>query len=288
MKNATVPGCKAYSSDRGIPWVVADYTIELTVSNSRLDARRKVNGTAQLDLFLCGNAACQAMVDLQYVPNDTTGESPVLSMAYTKLRGSTIGLPQLYLPPDVNGSKVNYTANLMASLPDDIKKKETEFKAAQVAYPSNAPWMEASPVMVPVGTWARAMSVQGGLDSLRVGIYKAVNMNNTCIRVIYPAHKWMEAHGWGHSHQDCEGASLEGLYAFHSYFPQAFWWEDRDAVISIGPLYNGAVVSFQHPPANLNPSWKGLEKEWQERFNKTLCVAWTRTSKKEGKSGPLL
>jgi len=275
VTNATVPGCRGYSSDKGIPWVVADYTIELTVSNSRLDARRKVNGSAQLDLFLCGNAACQAMVDLQYVSNNSSG-SPVLAMAYTKLSGSTIGLPQLYLPADTKGSKIDLTAKMLASLPDDIMK-DTGFKAARVAYPSNASWMEASPAMVPVGTWARAISAEGGLDRLKVGIYKAVNMNNTCIRVIYPTHEWMDAHGWGHSHQDCEGTSPEGLYAFHSYFPQAFWWEDRDAVITTWQhcdkentctYYNEAVVSFQHPPASLNSSWQGLEKEWQMRLNK--------------------
>jgi hypothetical protein len=129
--------------------------------------------------------------------------------------------------------------------------------------------------MVPVGTSARAISVPGGLDNLRLGTFKATNMGNKCVRIILPAHEWMDAHGWNQSHKDCVGTTAEGLYAFHSYFPQAFWWDDGNAPFTDRVCVNETCwvanvsnVTFHEPPEDLSTSWQDLRLQWQRRhFN---------------------
>lgn len=55
------------SSDPGTPWLLADYLVDMTQSESSGDKEKHVHAVAQVDLFLCSDQQCNEVGDIQHV-----------------------------------------------------------------------------------------------------------------------------------------------------------------------------------------------------------------------------
>lgn len=143
---------------------------------------------------------------------------------------------------------------------------------AQVVYPapgntSNLTWLDAPPGIIPTSSWARA--VNGGVWDLpvKVASFRASNLQGApCVDIFVPDHPWMRAHGWGASHAGCpEGGFPEGrrqVYAFHSYFPQAFAWDVDASVADSGNTRTLTAEGLRPAPPGLPAKFGELEKAW--------------------------
>jgi hypothetical protein len=179
------PRCAVPSASGALPWVVPDFEISMAMSSSRIDVQRNVSALAHVDLFLCNNTTCEVAADLQYVSpglSPATDGQDKLAMAYSRLEGTTVGLPLLYLNSLQDGTEARGTRVpevLAKSLPEKIQK-QTRLVISRVVYQDDAnwTWLETAPSMAAVGVWARAMSTPGGLNNLRVGTYRTANMGN--------------------------------------------------------------------------------------------------------------
>lgn len=148
---------------------------------------------------------------------------------------------------------------------------------------SQVTWLDAAPGMVPVGAWARF--VNGGMADLPVKIasFRASNLQGLpCVDIIIPDHPWMDAHGWGASHPDCpEGGSGGGrqVYAFQSYFPQAFVWavSTQTAIDAFGTLRLNAE-RLEPPPPDLPSAFKDLETAWKEAHMDSALWSYGRST----------
>lgn len=80
-------------------WINGDFVVSATLSQSRVDAQRRVRGHAALDLFLCGDAGCDAVADLQYVSAGIGDGNGSLAAGYSRIDGTLVGLPLGWLEP---------------------------------------------------------------------------------------------------------------------------------------------------------------------------------------------
>lgn len=126
--------------------------------------------------------------------------------------------------------------------------------------------------MVPTSAWARA--VKGGVRDLpiKVASFRASNLEGKpCVDIFVPDHPWMRAHGWGASHADCRerGAprGLHQVYAFHSYFPQAFLWNVSTTFTDTGNQRTLTGKELLMPPMDLPTKLDDLERAWRVNHN---------------------
>jgi hypothetical protein len=76
---------KPWSTEPNIPWLVADYFISMSKSQSLGSVWKAIKGRAQLDLLLCSDPDCTVLADFQ---NVTNGEVPgTLTLAFSGLKG---------------------------------------------------------------------------------------------------------------------------------------------------------------------------------------------------------
>jgi len=255
--------CKPLSTDASTPWLVADYIITTQQSSRRTDVQRAVRGVSHVDLFLCANANCDAVADLQYMQQEPQG-SPELGFGFSRIKRTVLGLPLGYMDVDVQGSQSRH---------DELEKgltggPSTHINQVRYQEPRRFDILNAAPMLIDVGEWAKAF--KPGWPGLRVGKYYASNFppGQQCITIISPVHQWMDDHGWDVSH-DCGKSS--GVYIFSNYLPQAFLWglsadvQDGYEHNALEP-FNTSLLLFhdvlREPPSSLKTSYKKLAEDW--------------------------
>ena len=66
----------AYSTDKNMPWMVADYVLTQTIEQKGVGISKKLYGEAQVDAFLCSDPDCNVMVDVvTVVPSNKAKEA---------------------------------------------------------------------------------------------------------------------------------------------------------------------------------------------------------------------
>ena len=238
-----------YSTELNTPWMLADYTVSLSVSQSRVDSTKKVQADAQIDFLLCSDGNCTVLADLQKVSikdkdNQTIG--PVLGMAFSGIAGNTV--------QGVGAATASNLADKAALVhPENISNwLPTEFRAAsksgetndipevkEVQYPvlkngfvlNSSSHYRAGAVLLSLSTIAEHASGYTPLgapwavwQSVRFGHYRAQDSGLVykddkgemptgvpvkCVTVVWPNHPWMERHGWGYSHDECAATIYE-------------------------------------------------------------------------------
>lgn len=254
-----------YSTEPNVPWVLADYVINVADRQPNGDRTKNLTGQAQIDLLLCSDPTCKVLVDLLTMrskdENATamrvtaySGISNILRLGVATINRTMTGLVQkkdAWTPYGMNSTDKHTSSILQVAL--DVDNATVSGKQAD----GNLIWFE-SPILSFADT---AKITPDHLKLVRVGRYKAsdifiadVDFDNTptCISLLWPSHPWMEAHGWSSSDADCaslfEAAQAKGsfergtyTYVFDSYFPQARTLGNRTspsaAVISNGGVF---------------------------------------------------
>lgn len=81
--NASSTPC---STEPNTPWLLADVVSVLSQEQTRADSWKQVTATAQVDLFLCSDADCTVLSDLQAVHADQHGhDSSTLALSFAGL-----------------------------------------------------------------------------------------------------------------------------------------------------------------------------------------------------------
>jgi hypothetical protein len=164
----------------------------------------------QVDLFLCGDDNCNVVADL--ITLRSVNGSPTLAFGYTRIPGTVVGLPTRYLSENAQASLQLYHSASDAA---------TGTAAASVSWslPTEPLWVDASPIMTPLGVIERMFASQGnnaGWKKLRMGTYLG---NGICYTIISFVHPWMDAQGWDKS-DDCVSTQV---LMFGAHLPQAYF-----------------------------------------------------------------
>jgi hypothetical protein len=289
----------ANSNAKPTPWMMADYRITLQQSSSRVDVKKTVKGVSHVDLFLCSNAQCAEVADMQYMSQQSVmgtavsgAKQGILGYRFNRINETVVGIPLAH----TDNATVVYSAtcpsfdasDILAAHSSNVSSKRGEEKckgspdrlSIEEMHYEAPEWLEVlheTPLMVPVGEWARAHSKD--VSSLRVGTYYASNFpsGEQCITIITPNHAWMDAHGWDKAH-DCGESS--GVYILSSYFPQAFFLDNEATVahcaetvqLPDGRTFSGAgcldlyLEGGLSEPHNLSTSYTEVVNAWNEKF----------------------
>ena len=66
---------KAWSTARNVPWIIADYILTKTATQKAVGVSKKVDGTAQVDVFLCSDVNCTVMADITTIMGQNVTEA---------------------------------------------------------------------------------------------------------------------------------------------------------------------------------------------------------------------
>ncbi|KAG5179976.1 hypothetical protein JKP88DRAFT_280076 [Tribonema minus] len=255
------PGAPALSTDRNVAGVLADVIITNNKKTSRVDLAKALQGTAQVDFFLCSDPTCVVMADLMYVAPTapaTDGNAITIATAYTRFPNSKTGVHGYYIPDSMHGalydySKVSFNTTEAAtgaarnpysklqqvvwSLPVGVAAHPsgTTLDAATAAVEASAKttaaaaavateqWFEAMPTLFEVGGATRLFGSEAlaNIDWSQLRIGTYELTNGDCVTIISFVHEWMDGRGWGTSVVCASGAPPTRTYIFDSYFPQA-------------------------------------------------------------------
>ena len=87
----------ALTSDPHLPWMLADYVLQLEQSQKQVSASKVLKGEAQLDLFLCSDPECTFAADMRVMSTENgsllTSESTVLAIGFNFLGKSPVAIP---------------------------------------------------------------------------------------------------------------------------------------------------------------------------------------------------
>ncbi|KAG5192855.1 hypothetical protein JKP88DRAFT_260795 [Tribonema minus] len=247
----------AWSTDPNFAGVVADLVLDFTSETARLDARKRVAATSQVDLFLCGDEPCNTVADLAYVvPASDPGGPATLAFGYRRLPHGLLGLPTRYVDPGDTSSVLLAAERGAAS---------TSARTVGWVVPSPV-WVGHYPSLIGFGTLARTLAVDGNLDWSLVRAGNYVDSRGVCVTLFTPEHPWFDERGWGTA-EDCPSTET---YVFETFFPQAYLNLDRperadDAGVRVpssvsspsqsksAPWQEHAVVYDVLPPSRVSP-----------------------------------
>ena len=221
-----------YSTEPNVPWMLADYTVSLSVSQSRVDSTKKVQAEAQIDFLLCSDPQCAVLAELQTISlkkdNDTVGGPSMQGLAWSGIAGSTaqgVGaatashLAEKAALVPLSEDALFRVASRSGQTPDLPKIRVVQYTAvgnrssAWNAGPDIDAPTTGGPVLMNlsmVAEYASDKTANGApwayWQSMRFGHYMAQEHGNTkakCVTIVWPSHPWMERHGWNVSHDEC-------------------------------------------------------------------------------------
>ncbi|KAG5181017.1 hypothetical protein JKP88DRAFT_246486 [Tribonema minus] len=198
-----------WSTDNNFGGVMADMVLDFSAETSRLDARKRLTGTAQVDLFICGDEPCNTVADLAYVlPASEPDAPPTLAYGYQRLPNGLLGVPTRYVVPAETQSVL---------LPSAAEAGPRAPRT--VAWAIESPhWVGNVPSLLSFGAFARTLSIDGNLNWGRVRAGNYVDSRGVCVTLFTPAHPWLNARGWGTT-EDCESSET---YIFETFFAPAY------------------------------------------------------------------
>ncbi|KAG5183447.1 hypothetical protein JKP88DRAFT_255827, partial [Tribonema minus] len=224
-------GGGAPSTEPNLPSLVADVSVSLTETYTRMDAYKTITGSAQVrfstatslllttgiplptprlnhqvDMLMCSDAACTVVADLALVvPAGAPDAPPTLASGYMRLPDTLLGLPVRFLSPRARSVALPPAAADTLSASDSAASPPDALHLQRYAWeiPDDSVWVDAFPLVLPFDALVRmygAVGAGAGVDAIRVGVY--VDARGACVRVYWPRHPWMESMGWGVS-ADC-------------------------------------------------------------------------------------
>jgi hypothetical protein len=162
-----------------------------------------------VDLFLCGDDACNTVADLMFVASASDPDrTPFLGFGYQRIPHGLLAIPTRYIDPASARSVLSK---------DGFGNGSRSVKLNAVAWMIDDPRpMGNSPSITRFGTLARSLAVDGNInwDRIRVGNY--LDSRGVCVTLFTPVNSWFDEQGWGTA-EDCESSET---YLFTSFFPQ--------------------------------------------------------------------
>ena len=260
-----------FSTEPNTPWMMADYSLTLTVLQSRLDSAKAIAGFAQVDLLLCSDPNCSVVADLQHILHtESHNNDAVLAMGFS-------GLPLSYHEPKVSrtGAGVSLgtirdhdsmpqlrdaSGSLATDLDGNVHANEVHWRVPSAKLIDVERWQAwnfadsygaKGTALVPLAkTATTSLGFADVWGFLLVGHYRATSIGgeslsgeDACVTIIWPKHQWLIERGWNHSDSSCveeyvaavanSSKALPPVYLFDSYVPQAH--------VLLNPRLAGAV-----------------------------------------------
>ncbi|KAG5192857.1 hypothetical protein JKP88DRAFT_272172 [Tribonema minus] len=201
-----------WSTDPNFGGVMADLVMDFAAETARLDARKRVTATAQVDLFLCGDEACNTVADLVHVASTADpGAPPTLAFGYQRLPQGLLAIPTRYIGDPGNMSSVLGPATAGTAGAGAAWSRT-------VGWVVDSPeWISNYPSLMPFGALVRALSVGGNVDWSLVPAGNYVDSRGVCVTLFTPVHPWFDDLAWGTA-EDCVSTET---YILETFFPQA-------------------------------------------------------------------
>ena len=238
-------GSKICTTDNITSWIMADYMLSLTATQAKVDSKKSLVATGQVDLFLCSDPACTVAADMQKI-RPRNSDNATWAMGVTQVPGALTSFPAgIIEAAKLVGKRTTRDWNV--SVPNGIDvSKQTGIQ--EVNWEVDQPqWFDGPPVLMPLGTLARTLINDSRLfESLRFGTYNVRDLyrnESACAIIITPQHQWMDEHGWNAS-ENCTPQKDAAVYLFDSYLP-------------VGHILNDMLSSSVKGGADRNASFAG-------------------------------